>query len=349
MTYGKWLSKIDMFTIAIPTYNRNEILLDNLRYLLPQLTPDHFLLILDNHSDIPVKDTLQNVLKEYSHLNIEIQRNSINIGGHANIFRCFEFCKTEWLWVLSDDDRATEHAVETISRNIQQYRDYIFINFSNEIHKRSQSFHTQGLSSFIKTLDHFGNTMFISTNLYHASLLKSGVPIASDYSYSYSPHFALLLVTLREDKKCCLSNEQIVHYIAPPLENRWSNLDGWLRITALAELLSSDRILQSILVEKIKETFFTKDRFFVLHLLADDTVSKHEKIFYYDKTIYNFNYFTSGYKKFFRIMKHKLYRQILIFPQFAEFILKLIFPKKYRDFKKNLPFRRQGMRKVYDF
>ena len=55
-------------TIAIPTYNRNEILKANLGKLLPQVTKECRVIIFDNCSDVPVKDSIQNLLEVYSHI-----------------------------------------------------------------------------------------------------------------------------------------------------------------------------------------------------------------------------------------------------------------------------------------
>ena len=48
-------------TIAIPTYNRNEILKANLEKLLPQVTDECNVVIFDNCSDTPVKEVIEEV------------------------------------------------------------------------------------------------------------------------------------------------------------------------------------------------------------------------------------------------------------------------------------------------
>ena len=48
-------------TIAIPTFDRNEILRANLAKLIPQLTPACELVILDNCSTEPVENTLKDI------------------------------------------------------------------------------------------------------------------------------------------------------------------------------------------------------------------------------------------------------------------------------------------------
>jgi abequosyltransferase len=81
-------------TIAIPTYNRSEQIKATISLLLPQLTPECFLLIIDNHSDVPVSESLAALLATLPQSQYSIVRNRVNIGGNANIVRCFELCDT---------------------------------------------------------------------------------------------------------------------------------------------------------------------------------------------------------------------------------------------------------------
>ena len=117
-------------TIAIPTYNRNDILEQNIGLLLPQLNSDCKLLIIDNHSSIPVEETLNPYILKFPHVSIEVIRNRVNVGGNANVLRCIEFCETEYLWILSDDDPVLNNAVETIFKYIHGTQVYDFVNFS---------------------------------------------------------------------------------------------------------------------------------------------------------------------------------------------------------------------------
>ncbi|RZK28376.1 MAG: glycosyltransferase family 2 protein, partial [Hymenobacter sp.] len=106
-----------MLTIAIPTYNRNERLARSLEILVPQLSAGVKLVIIDNCSSVPIKDTVEPYLLS----NVKVVRNTYNIGMAANILRCFENCDTEWLWVLGDDDPPHKNAVEIIIQEIKAH------------------------------------------------------------------------------------------------------------------------------------------------------------------------------------------------------------------------------------
>ena len=104
-------------TVAIPTFDRNQTLREHLASLLPQLTPDCTLLIIDNCSPTPVIETIRDLLDGYPSLSVRVDRNQTNIGAGANILRCLERCETEWLWVLGDDDRPRPDAVGRIMKD----------------------------------------------------------------------------------------------------------------------------------------------------------------------------------------------------------------------------------------
>jgi glycosyltransferase involved in cell wall biosynthesis len=111
-------------SITIPTYNRNEVLKENLEYLLPQLNANCELIILDNCSDIPVSETLSPLLANYENLNIRVIRNKLNIGICANILRCFEVCNGEWVWILGDFHPVFSNSVEIITRDLDLKEDF---------------------------------------------------------------------------------------------------------------------------------------------------------------------------------------------------------------------------------
>lgn len=156
-----------ILTIAIPTYNRVEQIQKQVRSLLPQLTDEVQLIVYDNHSDIPVKAWFSDEeLKQFM-----IVRNSVNVGGDANIARCFEYCKTKWLWTLSDDDYAKENAVEVVLSYIRDNEDATFINFWSPIEKV-----TNNVADFLQILSHggvFSSAFTMSVCVYNMNILKN--------------------------------------------------------------------------------------------------------------------------------------------------------------------------------
>ena len=117
-----------LLTIAIPTFDRNEILLRNIEKILPQMKDWVEIFVVDNHSKIPVSETLDFLISKNKNGCIRILRNSENIGVNANVLRCIEFCESEYIWILGDDDFPVMGALETIHAIIAN-KDAVWINF----------------------------------------------------------------------------------------------------------------------------------------------------------------------------------------------------------------------------
>lgn len=215
-------------TIAIPTYNRNEILKNNLLLLLPQLTDDCRLIIIDNSSDIPVQETLKSIIGLYKGVNVQIIRNRYNIGLTGNILRCFELCDDPWLWVLGDDDHVTEGAIQQILSDTRRHENFHFINYAwDELSfLRKDNVVTSGINNFIDTFETVGIVLFISAGIYNIKKINEYLSFGNFFQTTYAPHLAMLLLSIGEDGRCLLSDRQIVinKGFDTPEELRWDQI-----------------------------------------------------------------------------------------------------------------------------
>lgn len=205
-----------LLTIAIPTYNRLEQLKNTLQKLLPQLTKQCVLKILDNYSTVVIEEEISELLSQYPFVNYIVYRNKINIGGEANVVRCFEYCDTKWLWILSDDDFVADNAVATILEDVEVYND-----FSNIVYFTPNSTNTRPTSSmvctgrkeFLNAIDVFTDSIFLSANIYNLNkFTERTIPIAYLHTYSYCPHWVALFSSLKQDCKTVYSNKTICEY-----------------------------------------------------------------------------------------------------------------------------------------
>lgn len=238
-------------TIAIPTYNRNEILKKNLELLLPQLTSECKLLIIDNCSQVPVEETIKTILEKCPNANFQIVRNRYNIGLTANILRCFELCVDPWLWILGDDDVVKEGAVEQILADIDKYKEFTFINYAwDELSfSRKQNIITKGIDNFLDAFESIGIILFISSSIYNIKKVIQNLSFGYFFQTTYAPHLSMLLLSLGEEGYCLLSREQIVTnngFNTSPME-RWDQLFIY-QITILLRLP-----LKGISIDKLKK------------------------------------------------------------------------------------------------
>lgn len=308
-------------TIAIPTYNRNEILLGNLPPLLEQLAQEPFasachLVIYDNASPIPIEETLAPLREQWPSVRFEVKRNRVNIGANANILRCFEECDTPYLWAVGDDDTPCGDALATIFSAIEAHPDCVFFSFSDEKLMRSHSVQTRGADEFIGAADSLWLLLSISSSLFRADVLNSSLRVGYRFEYSHAPHLVTLLAFLTGEGKrgqCRLVQEQVVHWNAPAEGQQWPLLPFALGISTLLELplsMRARRQLAALIVEAINVEILVLQ----LLLMAVRSRNAPSSLFLFDQMCARLFYFDKNRK---RRLKRRFYRLMLRVPRLS--------------------------------
>lgn len=238
-------------TVAIPTYNRNTNLFQLVSSLLPILVEGTELLIIDNASDIPVVETLKVLISKYDGKGlISNHRNCFNVGMSANIIKCFELSKGEYLWLLGDDDQIDSNALSTITNNIKKYPEAVFFNFNvSGADSRKQTIITSG-ENFVNSIDRFGPLIFISASVFKRSAFSNNIRYGYIFASTLAPHFALLLVSLKSNDVCILSDQMIADNQKDVSTDTWSYMAGILSFPLLIDCLNKFED-QKVLAQKI--------------------------------------------------------------------------------------------------
>lgn len=207
----------DLFflTIAIPTYNGGQLLKEQIGIIIPQITNEIKVVVYDNNSSPSVRESIGDLCTD----KIQIIKNTTNIGGDANICRCFENCDTEWLWVLSDNDIINDDAICTVIKAIKNNIDSVFINF-----KSKNNHITTGLAGFCESKPDYANAFCISLCIYNNYKLKPYLFFYYHYLSSWHGQLIVILKFLEENSNgtCTfLSNEIIRTYTA----TEWPKID----------------------------------------------------------------------------------------------------------------------------
>lgn len=155
-----------LLNIVIPTYNRPEAIKKQVKRILPFLTSEVQLYVLDNHSATEVYALFsEDELSKFT-----IIRHPTNIGGDANIARCLEM-SNQWIWTLGDDDPIKDGSIDIVLDIIKNNSDVCYINFGNV-----RNYMSQGLADFATYLGQkgsFGRSFFISHCLFNMGKLKN--------------------------------------------------------------------------------------------------------------------------------------------------------------------------------
>ena len=112
-------------TIAIPTFNRKDVLRDCLKSIIPQIVDGVEIFISDNASS---DGTEQMIKEEFPFPYIRYQKNQENIGPDKNFIQCFNNGHGEYLHMLSDDDIMLPGTVDAILKYSNMKPSMIYLN-----------------------------------------------------------------------------------------------------------------------------------------------------------------------------------------------------------------------------
>ena len=221
------------FSIFIPTYNRQERLIRELRSILIQKESEEIeIVLLDNHSNYDVNKAINDAFPDRE---IKVISYPINIGGALNINMPFFYCKTKWLWILSDDDEVKKDSLKTIFEDIDNNPNigvfkYSFDGFFNASYKDELYYSLEDLAG-LTGKSTLSGLVWCSNAVYNMDVLS---PFRGDIvRFAYNNIGAYLPVYYMLDSKAgvLFSREKnIISYVKGEEGNGtgWNSLDLYL-------------------------------------------------------------------------------------------------------------------------
>lgn len=324
-----------MLTIAIPTYNRNNEVVETIASVLPQLSDLCKLLIIDNHSDVAVSKSLQEKkIKFVDKLNVRLIRNSINVGSQANLLRCIEVCETEWLWILGDDDIPSSDAVELIMNDLAKHVDLTFLNYCSPIHKREEEVISSGITEFLESFEDWAQINFTSLCILNATKIKPFLRFGFSYAYSWSCINACLFSCIVEKGGTALFSKTVILSEIDKCsdDNKWVPLGPHMGKIILLELLPNTqdkKRLASVMNEKPSLEYIVC----LIHQLITTSDQQAHYIYIYRNLVRRIYYFNSSLLVSIKI---KLYSYLLVFPKFGSLVINYFLQRNNRAVKVTL-------------
>jgi glycosyltransferase involved in cell wall biosynthesis len=248
----------------MPSFNRNEKVINNVKRLLPQLTSDEVeLIILDNCSPTPVEKSLREVLTSTELSQTKVIRNRANLGMTGNSLRIFEVGEGEFIWSLCDDDEVQLGAIEAVLQGIKANRDSAYLWFpvrgGPQHHKPGRY---QGIGAAIQAEP---NLFFIalSSCVFRRNFFMARIRIGYLYSYSWASFMCPLLAEMdNETNSVFISDIVVAQAGTVDSNNKWSKLDACLGMRTLLELPMS-RVSRECLRQSIDSFTFSTSRLFL--------------------------------------------------------------------------------------
>jgi len=96
-----------LLSIAIPTWNRQDIISSSLSVILSQISDnkeDIQLIISDNASDDDTVSEVSKLLGNYQEIDAVFYKQKENTGYYGNFRKCRELASGKYFWILSDNE-----------------------------------------------------------------------------------------------------------------------------------------------------------------------------------------------------------------------------------------------------
>jgi len=223
-------------SIVIPSYDRLSSVKRTVAALYSQLSEECELFIIDNGSTPPYQ---VDQLCEPESKHVHLLRNRTNIGGLANILRCFEVAETDYFWLLGDDDLPTGDAVQRIMAEVDAVKDVDYISFSTGYAQHSARVQISGLDQLLSEESAIKGASLISSGVYRTAAFRPLLPEAYSLIGCGFPHLGLIILAARSrDFRAILSESNIAHWSFNPEGRHWPIL-LMLNLICLTESLDT--------------------------------------------------------------------------------------------------------------
>lgn len=238
-----------ILTIAVPTYNRAVKLEKQMEQLLPQLRPEVRVRVYDNASP----DNTSEVMAKYLDRGIGYSRAATNCGAGRNIFRCFEECPTEWLWVLCDDDLAKPTAIADLLALLKT-ETADFVHTGSWQCPYSGDVMTSDLPGLLQN-SNLSGIWWLTSGIYRVNSFRPLYRLYNESMSTWGPHVVMILSLAVKRGKIHLSPLQLTI----PTSNAiaWSSLDALVRFSLVPEYINGPEN-QSLVAGRIYHEFFNE-------------------------------------------------------------------------------------------
>ncbi len=193
-----------LLTIAIPTFNRAELLDKQLAWLAQAIKgfeADCEILVSDNCSTDNTQKVVEKWRSSLSSITFNYNKNNENIGVLKNVAYCLSAATAQYVWTIGDDDPIQERAVSYVVTKLKEHQNLslLFLNFSGRNKITGEAVHPptivgnrwfdadseDGCGDGKAIFEHcyeksVGAVIFLTATVYRTDLVKRGLQIWKD-------------------------------------------------------------------------------------------------------------------------------------------------------------------------
>lgn len=124
---------MEKISICIPTYNRSNLLINQLDFLKNEILPftnSIKIIVADNCSSPKHRNRI--IDYHISNNFFELKLNDYNLGSIGNIYYLLECANSEYIWFVSDDDILLKGILKRVLEILSNHKDlmHIYLNYS---------------------------------------------------------------------------------------------------------------------------------------------------------------------------------------------------------------------------
>ncbi len=251
-----------LFTIAIPTFKRTELLEQALRSALNQIDVDDYeIVIVDNDNS---GSSSEKIVEKYSNKRVYYFKNDENIGMFGNWNRCIELAKGQYITILNDDDWLSENYLKCCKQFLKADLDGLYfpsyrVDFrQNYIDNRKYQIIKKIITPFSKTRKKLTLFDFFMGNMSAGSL---GVLLNTEYLKKlggYNPDYFPSSDYVLHSNYChhynvCFINIKLNYYRIAENESakqetltKWEYLDNDIRKYFISVIARNEKLLRYV-------------------------------------------------------------------------------------------------------
>lgn len=114
-------------TVTIPVFNGEKYILEALQSIINQTIKIDHIIICDNHSTDNTVKIVEKFKSEYKDWDIQLHINNVNLGNMRNYNKCMELCHSDYLLILSSDDKLKPDTIEKQVHFLEEHPEIAFV------------------------------------------------------------------------------------------------------------------------------------------------------------------------------------------------------------------------------
>ena len=214
-------------SICIPTFNRFSQLektIKNISHLSKEYDFISEIIILDNNENSKATDVILPFSKKFE--KIRYFKNESNIGPEQNFKKCILSAKSQYVWLIADDDLIFKNSFDIVSKRMKEKFDCLIINWSLYDNDINDLINDSVLPKNIKfssdknfILENFSSKLsFISSTIFKKDLFDNQAIEVFDKFITHQLSFLIFIYhILRNDDK------DLIYEEAPLIKQRGDN------------------------------------------------------------------------------------------------------------------------------